>query len=139
MRIAISTRDKRGLDSKVSLHFGRCPYYVLVDVEEDDIKAVQVIDNPHHKNHQPGMVPAFIQSQNVDVMLSGGMGQKAIRHFQQHGIETATGANGTVRTTLESYLAGELHGAAPCRESVEHSHKHNLRYSIKKLGSLDGF
>ncbi len=125
MRIAISTRDKRDLDSKVALHFGRCPHYVLVDVEVDEIKAVQEIDNPHHQHHQPGMVPAFIQCQNVDVMLSGGMGHKAIRHFQQYGIGTATGANGTVRTTLNSYLAGELHGAAPCRESVEHSHEHH--------------
>jgi predicted Fe-Mo cluster-binding NifX family protein len=124
MRIAISTRDKRGLDSKVSLHFGRCPYYVLVDVEGDEIKAVREMENPHHQYHQPGQVPAFIQSHNADVMLSGGMRNKAIRLFQQHGIETATCVNGTVRTTLKSYLAGELHGAAPCCESVEHSRKH---------------
>ena len=33
------------------------------------------------------------------------------------------GAAGTVRQSVESYLGGELRGAAPCKESEEH-HKH---------------
>ena len=56
------------------------------------------------------------------VMLSGGMGGRAIQFFDQFGIQAATGATGTVRSALESYLGGELVGAAPCKESVEHGH-----------------
>ena len=33
MRIAISVEDDNGLDSVISHHFGRCPYFVLVDVD----------------------------------------------------------------------------------------------------------
>ncbi|MGB7115857.1 MAG: NifB/NifX family molybdenum-iron cluster-binding protein, partial [Anaerolineales bacterium] len=59
----------------------------------------------------------------VDVMLSGGMGRRAISFFDQYGIQLATGADGTVRTALENYFSGQLSGAEPCRESVEH-HEH---------------
>jgi len=122
MRIAISAEDKNGLDSVVSPHFGRCPYYILVDVEGQEVKAVQAVDNPYYGQHSPGMVPGFIHSQGVDVMLAGGMGRRAIGFFEQYGIEAVTGASGTVRHALEGYLGGQLRGVQPCRESVEHAH-----------------
>jgi predicted Fe-Mo cluster-binding NifX family protein len=40
MRIAISVESNNGLESPVSLHFGRCPYFILVDVEGQEVKAV---------------------------------------------------------------------------------------------------
>ena len=123
MRIAISADDKNGLDSVVSPHFGRCPHYILVDVEGREVKSVNSVDNPYYGQHSPGQVPGFIHSQGVDVMLTGGMGGRAIGFFQQYGIEAITGASGTVRHTLQRYLGGTLSGAAPCRESVEHAHE----------------
>jgi predicted Fe-Mo cluster-binding NifX family protein len=122
MRIALSVETSNGLDSAVAQHFGRCPYFALVDVDGKEVKAVQLIKNPYFAQHQPGQVPAFIREHNADVMLSGGMGQRAIQFFAQYGIEAATGAAGTVRDSLEKYLGGQLSGAAPCRESVEHAH-----------------
>ena len=121
MRIAISADDPNGLDSVVSPHFGRCPYYILVDVEGQEVKDVRAVNNPYYGQHSPGMVPGFIHSQGVNVMLTGGMGRRAIGFFEQYGIEAVTGASGTVRHALESYLGGELRGAAPCRESIEHA------------------
>jgi len=122
MRIAVSVETNSGLDSMVAHHFGRCPYFALVDMDGTEVKAVKIINNPYYGNHQPGQVPGFIHEQNADVMLSGGMGGRAIQFFQQFGIQAATGATGTVRTALEGYLGGELSGAAPCKESVEHGH-----------------
>lgn len=122
MRIAISSDDPQGLDSTISFHFGRCPYFTLVDVEGTTIVSVQTIANPYYPNHEPGQVPGFIHSQGANVMLTGGMGGRAIDFFRQYGIQTATGAGGTVRQAVEHYLGGGLQGAAPCTESVEHGH-----------------
>ncbi len=58
----------------------------------------------------------------VEVMVTGGMGRRAIGFFEQYGIEAVTGASGTVRYALERYLGGELRGVQPCRESIEHAH-----------------
>jgi predicted Fe-Mo cluster-binding NifX family protein len=122
MRIAISSDDKLGLQGQVSHHFGRCAYYTIIDLEGEDINHIQVIENPFARNHAPGSVPEFIKEQGVDVMVSGGMGRRAIAFFEQYAVEVATGAEGSIEEALEKYLAGELGGAAPCRESVEHSH-----------------
>ncbi len=122
MRIAVSADNGQGLDSVVSPHFGRCPHFVLVDLEDHDVREVREVDNPYFGRHQPGQVPAFIDSLGADVMLTGGMGGRAIMFFQQYGIVGVTGAYGTVRQSVERYLGGELRGAAPCKESQEHGH-----------------
>ena len=122
MRIAVSVDNKQGLDSIVSAHFGRCPHYILVDVENHNITGIQEVDSPFYGHHQPGQVPGFIHSLGADVMLAGGMGGRALLFFQQFGIEGVTGAYGTVRQSVERYLGGELRGAAPCKESQEHGH-----------------
>ncbi len=124
MRIAISLETKNGLDSQVAQHFGRCPFFALVDMEDREVKEIQIIENPFFSGHQPGQVPEFIFQQKADVMLSGGMGGRAIEFFHQYGIQAATGAAGTVRASLERYFGGELTEAAPCAESVEHGHGH---------------
>jgi predicted Fe-Mo cluster-binding NifX family protein len=122
MRIAVSADNSQGLDSVVSPHFGRCPYYVLVDLNGHDVTGVQEVESPFYGHHQPGQVPAFIHSLGANVMLAGGMGGRAIMFFEQFGIEGVTGAYGTVRQSVERYLGGELKGAAPCKESEEHGH-----------------
>ncbi len=122
-KIAIAALDANGLDAQVSLHFGRCPYFALVEVEGKEVRAVEMIVNPYYPDHEPGEIPAFIHSLGAQVMLAGGMGGRAVALFQQYGIEAATGAAGTVRVSLARYLGGDLQGAAPCAESVEHGHK----------------
>ena len=122
MRIAVSAENNNDLDSVVSPHFGRCPYFVLVDLDDHDVKGTRGVDNPFYGHHQPGQVPAFIHSLGANVMLTGGMGGRAIVFFQQFGIEGVTGAYGTVRQSVESYLGGQLKGAAPCKELHEEGH-----------------
>jgi len=122
MRIAISADSNQGLDSPVGQHFGRCPYYILVDVEGQEVKAVKVVDNPYYGNHEPGQVPAFISSQGADVMLAGGMGGRAVEFFRQYGIQPVSGASGTARDALSRYLGGELSGVEACAESQHHHH-----------------
>jgi predicted Fe-Mo cluster-binding NifX family protein len=124
MRIAVSSESNLGLESPVSGHFGRCPYFTLVDVQGREVVTVESVENPFYQQHQPGQVPSFIQSKQANVMLTGGMGRRAITFFQQFNIEPVTGAQGTVAQALEQYLGGALEGAAPCPESEQHHHDH---------------
>ena len=124
-RIAISANDNRGLESAVSNHFGRCPYFIIAEIEENTIKSVEALENPFFHNHRPGQVPGFIHSHNVDVMLTGGMGHRAVDFFQQYGIQPITGAAGTVQQTLDRYLNGEISEAQPCAESQSHQRGHH--------------
>jgi predicted Fe-Mo cluster-binding NifX family protein len=122
MRIAISTETDGGLDAPVAGHFGRCPFFALVDLEDELVQAVQVVPNPYFPNHEPGQVPAFVYSHGADAMVTGGMGGRAAQFFGQYGIRPVTGASGTVREALAQFQRGELGGWAPCSESVAHGH-----------------
>jgi predicted Fe-Mo cluster-binding NifX family protein len=122
MKIAVTAETSQGLGSVVAHHFGHAPYFILVDVEDGEVTATQDVPNPFLNGHAPGQVPGFIKEQNADVMLSGGMGGRAIQFFEQAGIKAATGATGTVRQALENYFGGKLTEAAPCDESVAHGH-----------------
>ena len=121
-KIVVSSLDANGLASQVSPHFGRCPYFTVVNVEDQKILDVETVVNPFYANHQPGQVPGFVNDLGAQVMLSGGMGGRAVTFFQQFGIEPATGAGGTVQDALSQYLAGNLSGAVPCSESDNHGH-----------------
>lgn len=122
MKIVVSSDNSRGLESSVSHHFGRCPYFTIVDIEENKIINVESVENPFFTSHSPGQVPSFIRELNADVMLAGGMGRRAVTIFEDYGIRCSTGAMGTVKKAVDSYVAGVLPGASPCRESIEHAH-----------------
>jgi len=122
MKIAVTAENNNGLESMVAEHFGRAPFFMLVDVQNGEVTATQGIANPFAEAHQPGQIPSFIHEQNANAILSGGMGGRAIEFFAQLGIKTATGANGTVRQALANYLGGKLKEAAPCLESEAHGH-----------------
>ena len=124
MRIAVSTETDAGLDAPVAGHFGRCPFFTLIDLEGEQIQAVRVVANPFFPNHEPGQVPGFIRAQNANVMLTSGMGGRAVAFFEQYGIRPVTGAGGTVRQAVAAFLQGQLAAAAPCGESVAHGHGH---------------
>ena len=137
MKIALATDDNMGLDAVISHHFGRCPYYVVVDVDNKEIKDVQVVKNPFYESHgQTGEVPSFIHSLGADVIISGGMGPKAIGFFQQLRIQALTGASGIVRDVVDYYMNGRLDGAVPCSEhSASHdidTHEHSEAERLKE-------
>ncbi|MBN1247159.1 MAG: NifB/NifX family molybdenum-iron cluster-binding protein [Anaerolineae bacterium] len=114
MRVAVSSADARGLDGSVSSHFGRCPYFTMIDIADGVIEQVSVVENPHYDNHQPGQVPGFVHAQRADMIVAGGMGRRAIMMFEQLGIGAHTGTHAKVRDAVEAALGGHLEEAAPC-------------------------
>jgi predicted Fe-Mo cluster-binding NifX family protein len=117
-KIALASEDNNGLDGRLSAHFGRCPYYVVADVDDDDVKGFEVVGNPHFDNHQPGVMPEFISSLGANVIIAGGMGPRAINIFNDIGIEVVTGFVGKIGDILDAYMKGKIEGSAPC----EHDH-----------------
>ena len=135
MKIVVSSDNNRDIDSSVSHHFGRCPYFTVVDIEGDNIIGVKSVENPYFSSHSVGQVPSFVKEIGADVMLAGGMGRRAISIFNDFGIECSTGAGGTVKSAIDNYMAGILPGAAPCTESIEHAHE-DSGYENEPAGRL---
>ncbi|NLO99394.1 MAG: dinitrogenase iron-molybdenum cofactor, partial [Clostridiaceae bacterium] len=69
MRIAISTDGRY-----VSPHFGRCPSFTLVDIENGKMVKRVEVENP---GHEPGYIPQFLHQKGVKRIVCGGMGARA--------------------------------------------------------------
>lgn len=121
MRIAVTVENDNGLQSEVSQHFGRSPFFAFVDLEGDKLASFEILANPFADGHLHGQIPTFIHESKADVIISGGMGRGAYNFFQQFGITTRTGAAGTLEQALKSYLMGELGEEVGCGH---HGHGH---------------
>jgi predicted Fe-Mo cluster-binding NifX family protein len=84
MRVAISTDG-----DVVSAHFGRCPYFTILELEDGNVIKKEVIENP---GHQPGYIPKFLHQRDVECIVAGGMGMRARDFFAEEGIQTILGA-----------------------------------------------
>jgi predicted Fe-Mo cluster-binding NifX family protein len=102
MRVAISTDGE-----SVSAHFGRCPLFTIVDIENGKESGREVVENP---GHHPGFLPKFLHEKGVNCIIAGGMGQNAINLFSQQNIETVVGVGGTVEDAVDKILKGTLVG-----------------------------
>ncbi len=117
IKIAFASEENAGLESHLSPHFGRCPYYVFVEVENGKIRNVEVKENPYFSRHVPGAVPQFIAGQGAKVIVAGGMGPRAIDWFRKLGVQPVTGVSGKIKDILKDYLAGRIQlEAEPCGE-----------------------
>jgi predicted Fe-Mo cluster-binding NifX family protein len=92
----------------LSMHFGHCEAFALVDVDPatKEILGRNDIDAPPH---EPGLLPAWLAERGVTVVISGGMGRRARDLFDGHGIEVVVGASvGAPEKLVSDYLAGTL-------------------------------
>ncbi len=102
MRIAISTDGEF-----VSAHFGRCPLFTIIDIENGKVKKMKTVDNP---GHQPGLIPNFLHESSVNCIIAGGMGMRAAELFNELGIETIVGVSGKIEDVLKDLEKGTLEG-----------------------------
>ncbi len=103
MRIAIPL-----VNGRLSLHFGHCQEFALIDVDEDTktISGKQEIDAP---DHAPGLLPRWLHEQGADMIVAGGMGMRAQQLFAQYGLHVIVGASADdPETVVKEYLAGTL-------------------------------
>ncbi|MHA1770495.1 MAG: NifB/NifX family molybdenum-iron cluster-binding protein [Candidatus Thorarchaeota archaeon] len=115
MRIAFASINE-GLESELSPHFGRCPYYVFVDLDNDTVKSVTTKNNPYYSGHQPGVVPQFVAQEGANVIVAGGMGPRAIDWFNQLGVTPITTVPRKINAILKDYIEGKLAGAESCKD-----------------------
>ena len=102
MKVAISTDNE-----SVSAHFGRCPSFTIIDIEDGKVIKQDAIENP---GHQPGLIPKFLNEKGVQYIIAGGMGMRATGFFQEYGIETIVGVEGKISEVIQQLQAGTLKG-----------------------------
>lgn len=89
-------------------HFGHCEQFALIDVDETNRQAKQttLLTPPPH---EPGVLPRWLHEQGAEVIIAGGMGQRAQQLFADNGIRVVVGAaSDTPENIVQAYLNGTL-------------------------------
>jgi len=103
MRIAIPVTDGR-----LSAHFGHCEEFAVVDVDEQT-RQIAGITKLLPPAHEPGVLPKWLSEQKADVIIAGGMGQRAQQLFAQNNIKVVVGAsNQPPEELVSAYLNNTL-------------------------------
>jgi predicted Fe-Mo cluster-binding NifX family protein len=102
MKYAIATDG-----GSVSAHFGRCPEFTIIDVENNQVKEQTTVPNP---GHHPGFLPEFLAKQGVRTIIAGGMGPRAHELFAEKNIQTIVGVAGSVDSVVAQLKEGTLKG-----------------------------
>ena len=101
MKIAIPIAN-----GKLTAHFGHCQEFALVEVEGNEITKTEMLVPPPH---EPGVLPNWLHQLGADVIIAGGMGQRAVGLFEERGIKVFTGAPALAPEELvNSYLNNTL-------------------------------
>jgi predicted Fe-Mo cluster-binding NifX family protein len=109
MRIAIPVTD-----GKLSAHFGHCEQFAIIDVDRDsrNIKSQELVLPPAH---EPGVLPRWLSGLHVELIITGGMGQKARLLFEENNVVVVVGAPDN---TPEQLVKDYLHGNLKCGQNV---------------------
>jgi len=103
MRIAIPTAEGR-----LCMHFGHVQQFALVEVDADN-KTITDIRFEAPDGNEPGALPRWLNEHEANVIIAGGMGQRAKGLLEQNGIEVIIGAPTEEPADLvNAYLAGTL-------------------------------
>ncbi len=139
MKIAFTSDEKKGLESTMSYHFGHCPYFIIVEIEENKVLKVESIENPLAESHNPGELPSFMKELGVEIIATGGMGPRAQEFFKQFGIKPIIGAYGKVKDVLEELVGEkiEVNEDKEISDETGHPHEHipidNVEDEIRRL------
>lgn len=106
MKIAISSSGK-DISSDIDPRFGRCKYFLIVDTETMDFKAIP--NSAAGAAHGAGIQASqLVASNGAKIVLTGNVGPNAHSALTASSVEVVTGVSGTVREAVESFKQGEL-------------------------------
>ena len=109
VRIVVPVSDERGIDSHLSQHFGRAPFYAIIDLDEKgQVIGKGTIANTSEHFGGVGLPPDRILQLKPKALVTYGLGSKAIKMFQDAGVAVLRTEANTVREVVNAYNNDEL-------------------------------
>jgi Mrp family chromosome partitioning ATPase/predicted Fe-Mo cluster-binding NifX family protein len=127
MKIAIPVENGR-----LNGHFGGSREFAIVEADTNAKSILRSETLPAPK-HEPGAFPRWLHSLGVQVIIAGGIGQRALTLFAEQGINVVAGpADEPVEALIAAYLNGQLtgkpEGCAHHEDGHDHDHGHDHQH-----------
>lgn len=113
MKVAVSSSGKT-VNSEVNPRFGRCPYFLIVEIENGKIVDSKSLENTA-TGHQRGAGPTAVEliaNQGVEAVITQNIGPRALEALKPRDeldlkIEVYKGS-GVIKEVVKDFIAGEL-------------------------------
>jgi len=100
MRILIAINEDKGRESTLSEHFVHCPYFGIYETETKELRIVK--NELDHSNQDMTPVDQTMVF-SPDVVFFKGMGQRAIKLFNEKRVEVKIGEYGTMKEVIDNW------------------------------------
>lgn len=89
--------------------FGRCPYFVIAEIEDKKVVNTESIENTSSKKMQGAGISAAqtVAEKSVDAVITGNVGPRARDVLAQFSIKVYCGA-GKIKDVLKDFVDGKL-------------------------------
>jgi len=108
MKIAISSMGENLTDG-VSEVFARCPYFIIAEIENGEIKKTEAIKNESENQMGGAGISAaqLIAEKNVNAVITKNVGPRALDVLNQFDISIYYG-EGTIKEVLQKLIDNKL-------------------------------
>ena len=109
VRIVIPVINEAGLDAQLSEHFGRTPYFAVVELDEkNQVVNQKTVPNVGEHFGGSGRRADFILELRPNVIITYGMGPRGISIYQDARVAVLRANSNTVRQVIAAYVKNEL-------------------------------
>ena len=117
-RIIIPIENEAGLEAQLAHHFGRAPYFAIVELDEKNgTQKVKIEPNTSEHSHE-----SFL-AMKPDVVIAYAMGPGALNTFLNAGVTVLKANTDTVKGNIELFKQGKLNEpVGGCEHANEHHH-----------------
>jgi len=124
-RVVIPTEDNDGLEAHVAPHFGRAPYFTIVDFENGKLLKIEAKANTGEHFGGTGHPHENILALKPSVIVAEGIGPGGLQSFRSNKILVLKANSDHVREVIEAFQKGKLNELTAGCGHARHDHEHN--------------
>ena len=121
-RIIVPAASQEGLKANLAEHFGRAPYFAVVDLNDKrDVANVKTVPNVGEHAGGMGYTHDHILGLQPNAIVVYGMGPRGLNTFQSAGVAVLRANANTVGEVITAYKDEKLQELT---EGCHHAHHH---------------
>jgi predicted Fe-Mo cluster-binding NifX family protein len=121
-KIIIPTETQDGLAAPVAEHFGRAPFFTVIELDDNAILNITHVANVSEHLGGIGSPHDHLTKLHPKALLVHGMGPRGIMAFNSSGIEVLKTTATTVKEAVEAYTQGKLGALSEGCPDAHHHH-----------------
>jgi len=125
-RVIVPTENQEGLNAKLAEHFGRAPYYTVVELGENgEVLNVKTVPNVGEHAGGMGFSHDHILEHKPTALIVYGMGPRGLNTFQSAGVAVLKANASTVSEVVAAYKDDRLQELTEGCEHAHHQDEHH--------------